>query len=132
MYVVPDVAKQAAGNISNAQVLTVSSGALLWPNEAGPVPSGAIPGLGEAIYVPDGFLVRHILLGSLDGCGDGWLSQVPGHSNGGIYVIPVSPDFGKPIKLSQPKSGYFYHRVRWIDMNGDGAMVCTLDGLCIG
>ena len=59
----------------------------------------------NAIVVPDGFLV-------------------PGHSDGGVYVIKMSDnDITKTVsttKISPYKKGYFYHMGFWVDLNGDG------------
>jgi len=74
-----------------------------WPNNAEIIPSDVF---GErAIVVPDGFLV-------------------PGHKNGGVYVISMDDtDITKTtgtVKISPDKDDYFYHMGKWIDMNGDG------------
>jgi hypothetical protein len=50
--------------------------------------------------------------------GDGFL--VPGKDSGSVTLIPINGD--APITLSQPKSGYFYHKTEWLDMNGDGLL----------
>lgn len=59
----------------------------------------------RAILVPDGFLV-------------------PGHSNGGLYVLRMDEADATVVKdqvaLASGKRGYFYHKGEWIDLNGDG------------
>ena len=59
----------------------------------------------RAIVVPDGFLV-------------------PGKSDGGVYIVRMDGEnltqTVDTIKISAPKSGYFYHMGYWVDLNGDG------------
>ena len=75
-----------------------------WPNDARVIPADVFDGQ-RAIVVPDGFLV-------------------PGHKNGGVYVISMdSEDITKTngtVKISPDKDDYFYHMGEWIDLNGDG------------
>lgn len=53
---------------------------------------------------------------------DGFL--VPGHTNGGVYVITMDEtDITSAIsttKISTEEKGYFYHMGEWIDLNNDG------------
>ena len=63
------------------------------------------PGTKRSIIVPDGFLV-------------------PGHANGGLYLITMDEtDVTKATKrqtMSSNTDGYFYHMGYWVDMNKDG------------
>jgi len=53
---------------------------------------------------------------------DGFL--VPGHSNGGVYIIKMDEaDLTQTVdtvKISTEEKGYFYHMGHWIDLNQDG------------
>jgi len=55
---------------------------------------------------------------------DGFL--VPGHSNGGLYIIKMDDeDITKTVsttKISEKKKGYFYHMGYWVDLNRDGRL----------
>jgi hypothetical protein len=61
----------------------------------------------SAFVVPDGFLV-------------------PGHANGGVYVVEVDPtDITKKraeFTISASDPGFFYHMGQWLDINGDGRL----------
>ena len=92
-------------DFSSAKYTTVSSD-FKWPN----FPSVAPEQIGDYIVVPDGFLV-------------------PFKSNGGVYLISATCDRSgwdsksgaAQIQLT-PKESYFYHKVEWRDMNGDGKL----------
>lgn len=91
-------------DFSSAKYTTVNSD-FKWPNFISVAPAQ----IGDYIVVPDGFLV-------------------PFKSEGGVYLIPatcnreggVSKD-AVQIQLT-PKESYFYHKVEWRDMNGDGKL----------
>lgn len=72
---------------------------LSWPNEVTAVP--------EAVFGSDFIAV-----------GTGFL--VPGRSTGAVAVINTKT--AEQFQLSNARSGYFYHRVVWHDMNGDGRL----------
>ena len=61
----------------------------------------------RAIVVPDGFLV-------------------PGHTNGGIYIIRMHPNelttVVETVKLTKKvkNQDWFYHMGYWVDLNQDG------------
>lgn len=61
----------------------------------------------RAIIVPDGFLV-------------------PGHANGGLYVVKMDDDditkTQSTTMISEMKDGFFYHMGEWVDMNNDGRL----------
>jgi hypothetical protein len=97
------VSKKSFDNV-NIQTLADS---FTWPNKVQAVPKNVFGDGVNAISVPDGFLP-------------------PGHTNGGIYIITTDPsDLTKStgtIKISQEKSGFFYHMGKWFDVNGDGKL----------
>lgn len=101
VYTLKNVASYT--NFSTAKPVLVSSD-FKWPN----IVSVAPKEIGDYVVVPDGFLV-------------------PTKSTGGIYFLAancsgtLSSDT-KPIEITQPKSGWFYHTVEWRDMNGDGKL----------
>ena len=70
-----------------------------WPNEADLIPSEV-------------FGKHHISISS------GFL--VPGHATGVVAVINLFD--GSVLDLVRPKKGFFYHRILWHDMNGDGRL----------
>ena len=43
---------------------------------------------------------------------------VPGKSTGGIYLFNL--DTNQNVKISTDKSGWFYHRTVFFDVDGDG------------
>ena len=89
-------------NFSTVKPVLVSSD-FKWPN----IVSVAPKEIGDYLVVPDGFLV-------------------PLKSTGGIYLLEAdcSGTFldTKPIEITAPKSGWFYHKVEWRDINGDGRL----------
>jgi hypothetical protein len=106
VYSVLDAAGIVANNITKTNPLEIITG-VTWPNEVEYVDASI---LGKRMLaVPGGFLV-------------------PWKSTGGIWLIDISefdPSSNnnptlKPIKITQDKSGWFYHRVRFYDVNGDG------------
>lgn len=92
-------------NFSSAKYTTVASD-FKWPNFISVAPAE----IGDYIVVPDGFLV-------------------PFKDSGGVYLIPATcsregratKNAGQQIQLTQ-KESYFYHKVEWRDMNGDGKL----------
>lgn len=95
---------QTVNNI-NSQILsnefTVSTAidSLKWPNEITQVPAEIF---GENVFaVADGFLV-------------------PGKATGSITVFNKERNVN--FKLTKDKGGFFYHRVVWHDVNGDGLL----------
>lgn len=70
-----------------------------WPNEATPVP--------EEI-----FGANYLAFGT------GFL--VPGRGTGDVLIVHMY----EPIQfvISRQKPGFFYHRIVWVDMNGDGRL----------
>lgn len=80
---------------------------IVWPNEVELVDASI---LGKRMLaIPGGFLI-------------------PWKSTGGIWLVDISQFDSMsnnnptlvPIKITQDKSGWFYHRVRFYDVNGDG------------
>ncbi len=92
-------------NFSAAKFTTVASD-FKWPNFISVAPEE----IGDFVVVPDGFLV-------------------PFKDSGGVYLIPATctreggsaKNAGQQIQLTQ-KESYFYHKVEWRDMNGDGKL----------
>ena len=105
--IVPGVKEAVVGNdVSGLEGTKLDTGdiSFKWPNDAKVIPADVFDGQ-RAIVVPDGFLV-------------------PGHKNGGVYVISMDDsDITKTtgtVKISPDKDDYFYHMGEWIDLNGDG------------
>lgn len=86
------------GELSSWKVAKLSS-KLIWPNEVTEVP--------ESVFGPHKISV-----------GTGFL--VPGRSTGSVEIIDRTD--GSVLTISHKKDGYFYHRVLWHDMNGDGRL----------
>jgi len=75
-----------------------------WPNKVSPVPPNTIVGVDYALAVPDGFLV-------------------PGHSNGGLYIVTLNGvQANEVVRIDQNEGGWFNHMVIWRDMNNDGRL----------
>lgn len=93
----PDVGSQLT-NLAGAKVELLSK-SITWPNEAKPIAENAlnVPGL----LVAGGFLV-------------------PGKATGALTLLRL--DTGGQVELTKPRSGWFYHRAIWRDMNGDGKL----------
>lgn len=77
--------------------------AVVWPNEVRSVPSGVLNH--PALLAAGGFLV-------------------PGKSTGALSLLPYLPG-GEPIAcrpfvITTPRTGWFYHRAVFHDMDGDG------------
>jgi hypothetical protein len=89
-------------NISGAKLMKL--GQMKWPNEARMAPAGFIA---DAAVQPDLIVVA-----------GGFL--VPGKATGAVHV--VKPNGGEMFKITRDKKGFFYHRVEFIDMNGDGRL----------
>ncbi|KAK3103545.1 hypothetical protein FSP39_020030 [Pinctada imbricata] len=88
--------------LSSTQTQTLAN-RMSWPNEIAGVPVNIFGK--RMVAVPDGFLV-------------------PFKGDGHIYLIDVSSSVpGGPYKLTDHTEGqWFYHRVVWKDMDGDGDM----------
>eukprot|EP01125_Pyxidicula_operculata_P017183 TRINITY_DN6000_c0_g1_i1.p1 TRINITY_DN6000_c0_g1~~TRINITY_DN6000_c0_g1_i1.p1 ORF type:complete len:444 (-),score=111.92 TRINITY_DN6000_c0_g1_i1:32-1363(-) len=104
-YYVSDIGSQYRKGINNTNPNLVTSD-LSWPNEAEMVPQGAIVGSPYCASVADGFLAA------------------PGQTTGSINIFTWdgSQYSSNPVQLSTDKSGWFYHRVRWYDVNHDGRL----------
>jgi hypothetical protein len=106
VYVVPEITERVTGNtVSSLKEHTLKTGiSLKWPNDIKLIPQGVFEE-NRSIIIPDGFLV-------------------PGHSDGGIYVVVIDDDDITEVTshhtITHNKDGYFYHMGEWVDMNGDG------------
>ena len=93
------------GDISALSPTKLDTPKFTWPNAVEVVPFDTFDPSERAIHVPDGFLV-------------------PGHKNGGVYVLRMDQTdlttVIETVKISPDKDDYFYHMGEWIDMNGDG------------
>jgi hypothetical protein len=101
----PDVGN-ALSNLGAARFedLTLN---VVWPNDARAVPSEIFGRKG--VLIAGGFLV-------------------PGKSTGAITFVDL--ETRDQVELSTPKSGWFYHRAVWKDMNGDGKLdILTARGM---
>lgn len=89
-------------NVNQTQVSQITQN-IKWPNEIHLVPQGYVKNAPYALSLASGFLV-------------------PEQSTGAITLIPQNPDstWGTPVQVSTDKDSWFYHRVRWYDVNGDG------------
>jgi len=102
VFAITDV-KSVLGNINQTQPQQVTND-ITWPNEADLVPQGAIQGTPLAVWVAGGFLV-------------------PGSTTGALNIIPTDgTNFNDPVQISQDKSGWFYHTMKWFDVNNDGLL----------
>lgn len=93
-------------NVFSIKPVDISQGVMQWSNEVQRIPYEVFNK--DYLWVADGFLV-------------------PGKRDGGVYIIEAlsgSNNYGKTIPISQKKSYWFYHKVLWIDMNGDGRLDC--------
>lgn len=92
-----------AEDLSKVSTTKLDSIDFKWPNDVKIIPFDVFEE--RAIVVPDGFLV-------------------PGHKNGGVYVIRMDQTdlttVIDTVKISPDLDNYFYHMGEWIDMNGDG------------
>ncbi len=84
--------------LSHAPVTLISQDTK-WPNEASVSPQGVFAS--PMLLIPGGFLV-------------------PGKSTGAIALLNPSTLESKDI--TKPKGGFWYHRVMWKDMDGDGKL----------
>jgi hypothetical protein len=101
---VPDITEAVvAGDVSDLKQHKLKTPGFEWPNDVQVIPYDVFNN--RSIIVPDGFLV-------------------PGHSNGGLYVVVLDDEditqTVKTVKISEKKKGYFYHMGEWLDLNGDG------------
>ncbi|KAI8839921.1 hypothetical protein BC829DRAFT_447062 [Chytridium lagenaria] len=89
-------------NSFNTTVPAKIGGSLTWPNEIDAAPSKFFNGK-DGVVAAGGFLV-------------------PGKSNGGIWFSEKTgaKTQGNWVPLFTSGSGYFYHRVQFADMDGDG------------
>ena len=106
VYIIPNIKDAVkAGDVSTLAPVALDTGhtKFTWPNNVAAVPEDVFGN--RSIVVPDGFLV-------------------PGHSNGGVYIVEMdAEDLTKvtsTTKITEKKSGYFYHMGHWVDLNGDG------------
>jgi hypothetical protein len=107
VWVVPEVSKYIKEDrASEIKPIELADG-FQWPNDVRIVPTKVFGTGFTAFVVPDGFLV-------------------PFHNDGGIEILTTSnTDFTKKTgqyKISQEKSGFFYHTGAWIDVNNDGRL----------
>lgn len=80
---------------------------ITWPNETLHVPREMFGS--EGLIVSSGFLV-------------------PGRATGAVHWLPLVPGrTSRPVKLTQDRPGWFYHRAGWKDVDADGALdlVCA-------
>lgn len=80
---------------------------ITWPNETLHVPREMFGS--EGLIVSSGFLV-------------------PGRATGAVHWLPLVPGrAARPVKLTQDRPGWFYHRAEWKDVDADGALdlVCA-------
>ncbi|XP_066268656.1 uncharacterized protein [Branchiostoma lanceolatum] len=98
---VPDVGSRLQSPASwTPEVITYQ---LHWPNEVEPVPVDVF-GKPGVVSVAGGFFL-------------------PTKSDGGLFLIDGWPDkAGSPVDISSDdeKRDWFFHRVEWVDMDGDG------------
>lgn len=85
-------------HVDQLRLQTVSN-RVVWPNEVTPVPAEVFGK--DFISVGTGFLV-------------------PGRSTGEVLIANIYSR--EQFSITTQKSGYFYHRVEWLDMNGDGRL----------
>ncbi len=76
---------------------SVLTSSITWPNGIHAMPAALSSG--DHLMIAGGFLV-------------------PGKGTGAISVLNTRDNTVK--KITKDKSGWFYHRVAWLDMNGDG------------
>lgn len=104
LFYVPDftTAMKSGGVTNQLKAQKIASKDLKWPNEVEEYNQAN----GRGIIVSGGFLV-------------------PFHDNGGLYYAPLDKDnkpSGTLSKITGQPNGWFYHRVRYLDMNNDGVM----------
>lgn len=76
---------------------------IAWPNQAELAPTNAIAGR-TVVLEAGGFFAN------------------PLKSTGAVTITDVTTDTVLNHKISTDKSGFFYHRAIWMDMNGDGKL----------
>ncbi|XP_013394503.1 uncharacterized protein LOC106161970 [Lingula anatina] len=104
VYVVRGIERYLLKNSTNVKPDVVTHDTV-WPNEISGVPAEVFGK--PTLAVPDGFLLPTKTAGDI-----------------GIYDINVNPPRG-PFRISHDdndKQNWFYHRVIWKDMNGDGRL----------
>ncbi|XP_067667929.1 uncharacterized protein [Haliotis asinina] len=99
VYEVAAIGRQLP-TINSTKILDVSH-KITWPNEISQVPDAVFHK--ELIAAPGGFLV-----------------PLKTHGTIGLFDLSVSPPRGPFTITSSADSAWFYHRVLWKDMNGDG------------
>lgn len=100
--VVPNVGANIKTPASMAPKLLTNN--CTWPNEPNAVPAAALSPPFPGVAVGAGFLV-------------------PGKSNGAVLMVTTTgSDAGTVVDVAPQDSGWFYHRVMWKDMNGDGKL----------
>lgn len=115
-----DAAGIVSKNVSKTKPVALVSAGIIWPNEVEFIDSSV---LGKPfLVVPGGFLL-------------------PWKSTGGIWLIdmsnfsPANPITPTPVKITDDKDGWFYHRARFYDVNGDGrqgtVFLHRLDSSCV-
>lgn len=94
--VIPSIRNVYTGQKGNATQLTT---AVTWPNECRVPPVAALNT--STAVIAGGFLV-------------------PGKGNGEISFLNLLDPASSPTPVSTLKKGYFYHHVKWFDVDGDG------------
>lgn len=94
IFKIEDIATQVNSDSYNIQT---ALNKVVWPNEVKKAPAEIF---GPGFYSSAG----------------GFL--VPGKQTGAITVF--NPDKNVFAEISTPKKGFFYHRILWMDINGDG------------
>ena len=84
--------------VADLRLQTISN-QVVWPNEVIPVPPEIFGS--DYLAVATGFLI-------------------PGRSTGEVLIANIYS--GEQFAITARKPGYFYHRVEWLDMNGDGRL----------
>ncbi|XP_071095835.1 uncharacterized protein [Haliotis cracherodii] len=99
VYEVAAIGRKLA-NINRTHILDVSH-RITWPNEISQVPDAVFHK--ELVAAAGGFLV-----------------PLKTHGTIGLFDLSVSPPRGPYTITNNADSAWFYHRVDWKDMNGDG------------
>lgn len=104
VYVVPNISQQIKSNIHSIDSIQLNNDDLVWPNEVTQAPPELFGTKNAGLVVAGGFLV-------------------PSFQTGGIWFIPTEPSLDQPPQRILPKDKeWFYHRVRFADMTGDGKL----------
>ncbi|KAI9162799.1 hypothetical protein HJFPF1_04391 [Paramyrothecium foliicola] len=99
---VNNIASSVSGGLSSVTPARVP-GSVTWPNDVTLAP--------RALFGTEGFIV-----------GGGFL--VPGKGNGGLWFSPsqTGGTSGALVKLSGTKSGWFYHKAEFVDVDRSGSL----------